>query len=512
MTVSCSRRGCAAIFLLLAVPFTASAQSQPQTKPKPDLRSDGSELFRYLLNLADVQPMRLEELWNLNRWNSDDVILVVIGSTQSRIANRNIADWLDEIARGGGAVLFLTESPQQFIQPPGAVERQSVYVNGTRVLAPAEVPRLRDSAGSPFVVPINAKEPGMAPPGPEAIWTLFDGLDRVATNGSTFFVTDMPGPEYRLRLARFPRDCYNQSGFALPNHAAFALGGEELHPDSGQGFRYIAMADQDVFSNGLMILNEETDNFELARRTVLYLSDPTTNANPTGTNRKRCLFIEHGRHVTDFKAAEYIFKDPIPLPPVPPLGQIQDKLVDAGNQIIDRLQTNDALNRTLLGNDPERQNRQLRNVIGAMMGLAAVIGTILLLLRVWGVRQAQDVPNPPESGRPRGTNPKQPAGIFDRRQRELTRRDDVSEPVRAIVREMFIAAGAPENAGPKLPRVEIGKAIRRPETLRSALADLWKLAYAPPVRLTVRRWEMLEPLFLRARRAYTDGKWRFAEN
>jgi hypothetical protein len=77
---------------------------------------------------------------------------------------------------------------------------------------------------------------------------------------------------------------------------------------------------------------------------------------------------------------------------------------------------------------------------------------------------------------------------------------------------MFAESGAPAEAGQKLPKVAISKAISRPNTLRDALADLWKIAHGPPRVVTVQRWNVLEPLFERVRQAYADGKWHFVHS
>ena len=55
----------------------------------------------------------------------------------------------------------------------------------------------------------------------------------------------------------------------------------------------------------------------------------------------------------------------------------------------------------------------------------------------------------------------------------------------------------------------ISKAVRKPESLRKAIKDFWKLAYGPPEVLTVNRWREMEPYFQRLQQAHADGKWQF---
>jgi hypothetical protein len=60
-----------------------------------------------------------------------------------------------------------------------------------------------------------------------------------------------------------------------------------------------------------------------------------------------------------------------------------------------------------------------------------------------------------------------------------------------------------------VPELEIADAVRKPESLRLALRDMWRLAYGPPTPLTAQRWGELEPYFERIKQAHAAGKWRF---
>ena len=53
--------------------------------------------------------------------------------------------------------------------------------------------------------------------------------------------------------------------------------------------------------------------------------------------------------------------------------------------------------------------------------------------------------------------------------------------------------------------------VRKPDTLRQALRDLWAVAYGRPAPVTAMRWAALEPLVPRALAAHRAGKWRFVE-
>ena len=96
-----------------------------------------------------------------------------------------------------------------------------------------------------------------------------------------------------------------------------------------------------------------------------------------------------------------------------------------------------------------------------------------------------------------------PPGVFDRRQRELVRRNNLYEPVRNLMREFFDGIGAPSDPGPRLPPLFIDHyAVRKPDSLRQALRDMWRIAYGPPTHISAQRWFELEPYFNRLRRAH----------
>ena len=78
-----------------------------------------------------------------------------------------------------------------------------------------------------------------------------------------------------------------------------------------------------------------------------------------------------------------------------------------------------------------------------------------------------------------------------------------------MVREFFATTGAPPNPGPKIPRLVIDRSIRKPDSLRQAVRDMWRIAFGPPMHISAQRWFELEPYFERLRKAHDDGKWRF---
>jgi hypothetical protein len=137
--------------------------------------------------------------------------------------------------------------------------------------------------------------------------------------------------------------------------------------------------------------------------------------------------------------------------------------------------------------------------------LATLYGMWFLMRRFFSSRKPTDIPAAPSvAGVASG-----PPGVFDRRQKELIRRNNIYEPVRDMVRDYFGSLGIEANPGPKMPEVVITRAVRKPESLRLALKDFWKLAYGEPQEMSVSRWRELEGYFVRLRQAHADGKWYF---
>jgi hypothetical protein len=494
-----------AALLLAAAPAAAQPPAEPVTIP-----ADGTEVFRYLLHKRGVKPLTAAGFLKQAGGDLHNVIVVVLGRPRlSGIPGLGgtAADWGARAVRSGGAALIAGDTEygfeEPYSQPPGRTGSYSF--TGQRVFNRDPGHVYAGNEHCPFAVPWP--RPRRAADGPE--WGLFAGLGRVATNRPTFLQLPALNGEFRSALAGFPPGSTLGFHQLAPQARSIALaaGGSGPHPDTDLPYRFLAVADPDLFTNEMMVPIPgvvPSDNLEFARRVVGFLVEEGGE-----DRRKLCLFMENGRLIDRFDALESVLNPPPPPLPIPALGQLQEKLVDAGNQVLDKLQENDALNRGLLPGDEARRAATVRKVAEYLLVVAAVWAGIVVVRRVWGARHPADLPPPPPAGRPPVPEGARPAGVFDRRQKELLRRDDLSEPVRAALREMFRAAGAPADPGPRLPPVEVSDEVRKPGGLTAALRDLWELAYGRPARVTARRWAALEPLFVRAKQAHADGKWAF---
>jgi hypothetical protein len=272
-----------------------------------------------------------------------------------------------------------------------------------------------------------------------------------------------------------------------------------MHQHNFRQFRFLALASSKVFNNGLMYMataekpEEQTDNLELCFRAIDYLQGPNQE-------RKRCVFFENGLLIEHFDdLARATARQSIPMP-TPNLDARQKSLIDTGNRLVDELEQRDAPNKLLNNILP------LRSLVTVLLWLAAISACWYIFKRVLGSRKPSDIPPAPTIA----SATSDPPGVFDRRQKELLRRNNVYEPVRDLIRDFFVSVGIHGESGAKLPKLKISRGVRKPDSLQLAIKDLWRLAYGETQVLGINQWRDLEPYFERVRQAHADGKWSFA--
>lgn len=483
----------AALLLLPAVGVAQRPADRQQT-----ITPDGTEMFRWLLHARGIKPVADHEIFAFapGPIPGDDLIVIILGTPHEVWPGTTQLSWAADALKDGGAALVASDTAlnlgREFTRAPG-LSVTGVSVRGTD----GNTPLFQGNEACPSVVPWKKPPRG----GPH--WDMFAGLENVATNRPSYLHLPPGRGAFLDPIAHFPPGCWRveDKQWLNPDFAVFAAGASGPDPDNPTPYRFLVLADPSVFINEMML--QAPDNLEFAYRVTGYLQDAG------GKKRTRCLFIQNGQVVTEFDTLKSVMRPPPPPIPLPNIDQLQDKIVDAGNQIIDKLEENNAHNRLLLGNSPERQARSLRGIVSGLLFLGCLWAAVTILSRLWKARQPTDTPAAPPGGLPVSPKGDPPAGVFDRRQRELLRRNNIYEPVRVAVREMFAAAGAPADAGRKMPKVVISDMVRRSDTLRDALTELWKIGFGPARVVSVQRWSALEPLFERVRQAHADGKWRF---
>ena len=473
----------------------------------------GTELFRALLDREGIQPVTARELGNM-RMGEDDLIVIVIGASHSVDGWHDPLTWARLAVQANGAALVasdngftLHEAGVQNLQ----FENRIARFNGNTLIA-----NVQDCYGSltdcPFAVPVSPDELDNGPKKPGRVWGLFRGLNRLATNQPTY-IEELAAyrGEYQYPLARLPKSSRHPFGGRFQEPPLFAVGGDGRDQPGAPGYAFLAVADSSVFINQMLLPgpnNPPNDNLDFTLRTIDYLQGP-------GKHRKRCAFFENGKLVEKFdglRGATAKQKPKIPpeaMPSLPRLiGRNQERLVQILDEKADQLQSSDFMHQALVGKTgSEKERTHTAEWAEGAAVLASIAIGFMLLRRTISARQPLDVPPAPNTGA--GAAATGPPGVFERRQKELVRRNNLYEPVRNAMREFFDAAGAPPNPGPRLPPLEITDAVRKPGSLRQAIRDMWRIAYGPPVPISAQRWFELEPYFERLRQAHADGKWRF---
>jgi hypothetical protein len=502
--VNAFSRACLSLLsVALLVQSPASAQgvvSKPVTEElgKSQFAGDGTELFRALLKLKGIRPVKEEEI-NAQTSRHDDLIVIILGNASQVHFGPGLTSLIfaQNTMRDGGAVLIASNGPLTF-----AHGNQIVHFSGEHVECSDPKSILWGNVKDcPFVVPLPGAGKNVSNSQANAR-KLFGGdgtnlqfLNRVASGSPSYIQISkndkLGGLERPLEpLAGFPLRCSldNRSIHPLPVDALFAVGGEREGIVRTNAF--LAMASRRVFGN-LLLWDENPENLELCGRVIEYLKGPEPH-------RTRCAFFENGHLITNFDDLSPTFADNQSPPiPQPNIGAIQDKLVDMGNGLLDKLQTENVLNNLL---SPFRER-----ILSVLLILAAIAACRFLFWRALTSAKPSNIPAAPKiaaafSG---------PPGVFDRRQKELLRRNNIYEPVRDLIRGFFATTGMSGEHGPFLPKVKISGAVRNPDSLRIALKDFWRLAFGTPQIMTVKRWEELELYFDRLRQAHADGKWRF---
>lgn len=500
-------RATALAVLASAIPLLAASADDEHSTHKvdgpssPGFKGSGSELFRALLNQREIKPVAEGELHNLVL--APDLMAIILGSPHRNGATHQPHELetpgsvASLVLSHGGSVLIV--SSENFELP--LIDRGSDWVNGKPVTAPLDVCWER-TAHCPFARPFPVVQP-------ESLAVLFNKyreghgrLDRVVA-GNASFIERSPerGPHDALRtLASFPAgSVVDHLNLKEPGaNLCFAVGADAIN--GRPNCRFLALACRSVFNNYLMALDQTpgagTDNLEFCLRVIDFLQGEDS---PHPAKRRRCVFFEDGRLVSKFDdlAVAALRQQAPPLPRFD-VNKLQEKVVDETNRVLDKLQTSGLL--TNLFKSIDRSAIMSGCLI--VSGLAACWFLLSRLIRARGFGNA-----PPAPVIAAGSDG--PPGVFDNRRQELLRRNNVYEPIRDLLRDFFAGMGIVGEQTSKLLGLKIARGVRRPDSLRLAIQDLWRLAYGPPQTLPINRWLDMAPYFDRIRAAYKAGKWSF---
>ena len=478
---------------LLFMTVAADAQDPIRHAPPDQFPGEGSELLRALLHLNGIKPVKQHELHAL--FHRDDVIVIVLGSMRRNFGGMfEGSQYCHNAMVAGGAVLIATHEMVEINTFPGF---DPIKITGIPVDCNDPNSILQNHLQDcPYVVPSARPGNEKLILSNEELLKLFHGdgaelkpLTRVAA-GTPSYILLGQNNQTLLQLAKFPKHSFARTNLqhTLPASADFAVGGQI---DLGNGAsQFLALASSRVFNNG-MLRADKTDNLEFSFRVIDYLQGPQRH-------RKQCVFIENGQlveHFDDLAQAVSFQNQPIPIPRPKVTQELQKQVVKLADRWLKQLETNDTVNKIL----------NKLNVWPILLALVAIGVSWVLFIRTVSSGKPTSIPAAPvvlaaSSG---------PPGVFERRQKELLRRNNIYEPVRDYVREFFAGLGIHGEPGSKPPKVVVSDLVRKPKSLKLAIQDFWKLAYGKPEQMSVQRWQEMEPYFERLQDAHADGKWRF---
>jgi len=494
---------------------SGTAQPKDDERPPVSLPANGSELFRGLLSFHKIEPLKAGELRNADY---SKLIVVVMGLPTRNDPKLDLSFHVRETLQAGGSVLLAADGsgPLASYFPR---RQSSLALTGETVFEPDESHALVENGWCPFARPTTPSpldlllwERQKQSPGPE--WTLFAGLNRIATNvPHALRLPSRPTRYDRYALARFPSGSLvgGPAGDRLASDRALAVGSSGVEPNE-EPFRCLVVSDPSIFTNQMMAVNLDntgpgTDNLAFANNVAQFLK--------ANGDRTKCLFVENGRMIEKFDDVQFAASPlpdmpPLPIPPLPsPLDPgVQSKLTDFVNNSVDRWQTKDGPNGTVVGR-PARDQR----VTGVLAFLAVLATAVIVLLKMralrWSSYKGDVLPVPTDTGRVVSSGP---PGTVARRKEELLQGGNYTGPVSEYLKEFFVGRGyvVPTGEIPKkLPKVTITGGDSG--TLRSQLKALWEVAFDPkskPVGFT--RWKELEPMIAAVKRAAEADRWRFA--
>jgi hypothetical protein len=473
-----SRWAVAALMVAISVPAQAQLHNNPGSNELiPREQGHETYLFRSLLKFTGLEAI------NIVPWQGriDDIVLVLIGSIQPEDAIHST-----RVLLAGGSVLIATDQTAilssffpTFRGP--VVTGRSVEIRNTEVNS-----TYLGVSTRPYLVP--SKQEFINPD-----LVRMTRLKRVVADSPSSFQF-VKGGYVDVPVAYYPRGPVHlgRPRMMLEDDAPLVLM-NDAERDRNRAVA-VVVANRGLFTNR-MLLARGTDNLAYVYHLSRYLT-----TGPTGDRRRtRCLFIENGEVKTDFDRlplSEAQLPEPPP-PPMPSLGQLQDKITDAVNQAVNELQTRD-----MLGQAVANRYESLARIL--VLAAAALV-VLVLIWRVWLARHQPEFTIPTTT-----TNPED--SLLDLRRQDILSANNVYEPLREYLRGLFAEWGQP-TGGPELPPIEVMDRMANQRHLVHKLRKLWEIAYGDtPMTIPFVRWKELEPMMDFVIRAAEAGRWRFAQH
>jgi len=378
--------------------------AQPALTQQPGRRYGETDLFRFLLQAHQIEPLRDFDALEVD---PDQNALFIFGNTQFLDEQSRVED-LRRLIRMGLRVVIATD----FVTSQRFADELGVKISGEFVKTPQNSKLAY--RGMLVDCPIIRMPPR---PALGADDDIFGGLE-IATNKPSYIsrYTDQ-----LWRLAEFPPGLVGEDGKETRISLPFAVSGEI---GSGQ---FIVIADHSVFINEMLAAGDN-QNLQLAIRLIRWATQ--------GGKRSQVLFVEEASIWQHFPDTIEQFDFPFPPPEV---------LVQIANHAIAGLEQEDFFNRLLLEIVPHRQIMRVLALVGTV--LLALFGLYCLLRSKY--RADPKVPRLPE----RLTVMTGDATAGERRRQALLRGGNLAETARELARQTFRQLNPDSSATPAGVRV-----------------------------------------------------------
>ena len=470
------------LLVLGSLLFLEQSASLLAQAPPPNVivvEANGTECFRDLLNDAGLNPLKNSQ--DLMQ-NPRDSIWIIFGSTAWMDNNSAV---VQQYLSAGGSVLICSDRAST----QGMSNVFNLKINGSRIQDQKKDHCYLGDPALPYVQPFFGLPKNLDVQSPRSIFLSEAFLQgKVACNLPSAI---RHGPALLNKrqtiedLAGFPESAKFANGQKVTQEDFFAVGGSY-----GAG-RYLVLADQDVFIN-IMLARADLANKDFAATTIRWLQ--VGDREP----RKRCLFFEDGRVVSQFDTLMNLDPSKRKLPWHVYLNYILDQQM---NPLIAEMEQKDVFNKILLNKFGYRP--LLRALVFGLMGIVLLYGFVWMWKHRFKVDHSIHEATKVVGRIPRG-------GALQQRQEALLECGSLYEAFRLRVRERFIALGGMPNAAGEMPLIEIDDSVNDPRGLRNQIVDLWEIAFDRKV--VVIKAEEWDPRMRRLRNLYEDaqdGRWQF---
>ena len=494
----------AGVILLIAVPI-APAETNPLAAFQV-----GTEVFRRILHDRGFTPLdSFDQLGD----HAEQKILIVFGAAD-RLTE--VHGGLRDFVERGGALFLATDKALRPDVEEALDETAGVHVSGHSIVCKTKESCYRQLPFCPFLLPSDRASADLF-----RNLTLHGAtLSNVATNAPSYLESKNHFDGVSL-LASLPEHCFLESAPGYINRPPpFAAAS---HFGAG---RVLVLADHSVFINEMM-LPADNDNVEFTYNCLEWLRGDAK------VKRTQVLFVEDGRINKKFEVPLKEMPDELAAQVLQYLKQHPDEAAKLAATIVANhpketaqlaLNAANAADKAgqKLAPEIERKTQEVDEDDGFNNGLLQGFGDPNDLLRDlavwlavlvvlygcykigWKARRRTDLQGPLLASALYQLAPVDT--VVEQRRRDLIRGGNLWEAARDMARQCLAASGLP-SAVP--PRVVVQGGWLRRWTMAGRVRRLWRLAYGPPARVSLREWQRLLREVQNLKTALASGAVRF---